>query len=136
VAVEQCTNVLSSSNSSAIRDCDSYQPLEDLSGLAREVFDRYDFPPFVSEADSGTIPFIDFGNRFLEDGSFMDPSVLQGLSHVQIARRLANPLANPGQAILVAANYYTAAICKLTKNRPDSVCKATVVEQALKRLES
>ena len=49
---------------------------------------------------------------------------------MQIAHSLRNPIASPAQTILVTANYYTAAICKLTNNKPGSVCQMPVVKQA------
>ena len=78
---------------------------------------------------------MDFGNKFMEDGAFMDPSILDGLTHVQIAQSLSNPVASPSQPILVSANFYTAAICKLTNNKPGSVCNMPVVKQAAKQLK-
>ena len=78
---------------------------------------------------------MDFGNKFFEDGAFMDPSILAGFTHVQIAQSLGNPVASPAQPILVSANFYTAAICKLTNNKPGSVCDMPVVKQAAKQLK-
>ncbi len=130
LATEQCTNVLSSSTSAAVEACNGYEPLQPLSPTAHRIFLKYDFPPYVSSAYEGSIPFVDFANKFLEDGAFMDPTILTGFTHVQIARSLADPVASPAQTILVAANYYTAGICKLTDNKPGSVCKTEVVEHA------
>jgi hypothetical protein len=60
----------------------------------------------------------------------MDPTILGGFSHAQIAASLNNPVASPGQTILVGANYYTAEICKMTGDKPGSVCDMPVVKQA------
>ena len=130
LATEQCTDILSSSTSAAVEACNGYEPLQSLSPTAHKILLKYDFPPYVSSANEGGIPFIDFANKFLEDGTLMDPTILTGLTHVQIARSLADPVASPAQTILVTANYYTAGICKLTNNKPGSVCKTAVVEHA------
>jgi len=132
---EQCSDVISSSTSTAVQDCNGYEPLQTLSPLAHKLVLKYDFPPFESSSNEGGIPFMDFGNKFIEDGAFMDPSILDGFTHVQIAQRLSNPVASPAQAILVSANFYTAVICKLTNNKPGAVCKMPVVEQAAKQLK-
>ena len=132
---EQCTDIASSSTSTAVENCNGYKPLQSLSPTARKVFLEYAFPPYVSSTYEGGIPFVDFGNKFIEDGAFIGPSILAGLTHVQIARSLGNPVASPAQTILVAANFYTAAICKLTNNKPDSVCKMSVVKLAAKQLQ-
>jgi len=132
---EQCTDVPSSGTSAAVEDCNGYKPLQSLSPLAHKIFLKYDFPPYASSTYESGIPFVDFGNKFIEDGAFMDPSVLAGFTHVQVARSLGNPAASPAQPILVSANFYTAAICKLTNNKPDSVCKMPVVKRAAKQLQ-
>jgi hypothetical protein len=36
---------------------------------------------------------------------------------------------------MVGANYYTAAICKLTNNKPGSVCDMPIIKQAAKLLK-
>ena len=132
---EQCTDIISSSTSAAVENCNGYEPLETLSPLVHKLVLKYDFPPFVSSSNEGGIPFVDFGNKFFEDGAFMDPSILAGFTHVQVAQSLGNPVASPAQPILVSANFYTAAICKLTNNKPSAVCKMPVVEQAAKQLK-
>ena len=60
----------------------------------------------------------------------MDPTTLGGYDWNQIAVSLTNPVASPGQTILVGANYYSALICQLTKGKPGSVCDSTVVKGA------
>jgi hypothetical protein len=132
---ELCTDVPSSSTSTAVEECKGYEPLQSMSATADEIFFKYDFPPYVSSSDEGTIPFADFANKFIEDGAFMNPSILTGFTQVQIAHGLANPAASPAQTILIASNYYAAAICTLTNNQPDSVCEMRVVKQAAAALK-
>ena len=135
IPTEECSDLISSSTATAVQDCNGYEPLQALSPLAHKIYFKYDFPPFVSSSDEGGIPFIDFANKFLEDSAFMDPSILHGFTHLQIAQSLGNPIASPARPILVSANFYTAAICKLTNNRPGSVCDMPVVKQAAKQLK-
>ncbi len=130
---EQCTDV--PSTSTAGQNCSGYKPLQSLTPMAHKIFFKYDFPPYITSANEGTIPFIDFGNKIIEDGAFMDPSILAGFTQAQIAQSLGNPVASPARPILVSANFYTAAICSLTKNKPGSVCKMPVVVQAAKQLK-
>ena len=135
MATEQCTDIVSSSSSAAVQECQGYEPLEPMTASIHKLFFKYDFPPFVSSSNEGGIPFVDFANKFTEEGAFMDPSILDGLTHLQIAQSLSNPVASPSQSILVSANFYTAAICKLTNNKPGSVCNMPVVRQAAKQLK-
>jgi len=131
LSVEQCTDLVAPSTSSkAVQECSGYEPLQSLTGTAEKSFLKYDFTPTQSSANAGGIPYLDFGNKYVEDGAFMDPTALGGFSHERIAQSLANPLASPAQAILVGANYYSAMICKLTKDKPGSVCNMPVVKQA------
>jgi hypothetical protein len=127
---EMCSDIPSSSTSVGVLDCNGYKPLQPLSGTTRKLFDKYDYAPYETGQSEDGIPFIDFANKFIEDGATMDPTILNGLTQVQIAQSLGNPIASPAQTILVTANYYTAAICKLTNNKPGSVCEMPVVKQA------
>ena len=118
-------------------ECNGYVPLENMTPANGKLFDKYDYPPYVPSTglSPGGIPFIDFGNQIHEDGAFIIPTILGGFSQLQVAESLGNPTALPGQAILVAANYYTAIICKLTKNQPGSVCDMPVVKQSARALK-
>ncbi len=72
-------------------------------------------------------PFIDFGNKFLISSPLYDPAVLAGLSYQQVAQDMRNPSSPVAQGVLGAANYITAAICKMTSNAPASVCNTKAV---------
>jgi hypothetical protein len=136
LGTEQCSNVLArDSSSAAVMDCGGYEPLEDLPGIAARSFYKYDFQPYQTAHDAGGIPFIDFGNRYLENGAFLSPAILSGMSQAQIAQSLRNPSASPGQVILAGANFYSAIICDLTNERPESVCKMPVVRRAAATLK-
>lgn len=77
-------------------------------------------------ASGGSIPFIDFGNRYTSVGASYDPGVLTGLTWSQIAGDLHNPASPVAKAVLGTANYMTAAICGLTGNQPASACTPVV----------
>jgi thiol-disulfide isomerase/thioredoxin len=72
-------------------------------------------------------PFIDFGNKAVLKYPIYDPAVLKGLSWAQIASDLHNPSSTVAQAVNGAANYMTAAICKMTNNAPSAVCSSSAV---------
>ena len=70
------------------------------------------------------------------DGAFIDPAVLSGYNQKEIAQSLgSNPTAAPANTILIAANFYTAAICKLTGGQPGSICKMAAVKQAATQMK-
>jgi hypothetical protein len=73
-----------------------------------------------------SIPFIDFGGKYVISGASYDGSVLAGLSWSTIATDLSNPSSPVAKAIDGTANYITAAICKMTGNQPASACTSTV----------
>ena len=75
---------------------------------------------------NGSIPFIDFGNKYMSVGASYDPAVLKNLTWDQIATALHNPGSPVARAALGAANYMTAAICVLTGNQPASACTPVV----------
>jgi Domain of unknown function (DUF929) len=73
-----------------------------------------------------SIPFIDFGNKYVISGASYDAGTLAGLSWSTIATDLSNPNSAVAKAVDGTANYITAAICKMTNNQPASACTATV----------
>ena len=86
-------------------------PLQALSALDRQVIGRYDVPPYVNSADqSGAVPFLDIGNRYVLAGAQYDPQVLAGLSAAQIAAQLRNPSSPVAQAIDGSAKVIVAAV--------------------------
>jgi hypothetical protein len=72
-------------------------------------------------------PFIDFGNKFVLKGPIYNPAVLAGKSWSQIAAALHDPSSPVAQNVLGAANYVTAAICRMTNNQPANVCSSQAV---------
>ncbi len=68
-------------------------------------------------------PFIDFGGKVVLTGPLYNPAVLKGLTWSQISSQLSNPSSTVAKNVLGAANYVTAAICKMTNDTPSTVCK-------------
>jgi thiol-disulfide isomerase/thioredoxin len=87
---------------------------------------KYDVPPQVPQGYNGSIPFIDFGNKYMVSGASYSYTVLQGKTYAQIAAALQNPSNDIAKGADGAANYITAAICKLTNNKPATACTPTV----------
>jgi len=73
---------------------------------------------------SGSIPFLDFGNKYVEVGNLspLSPSMLTGKTWAQVAAAMNDPSSALGKALVGNANYITAGICKLTNNLPASAC--------------
>ena len=88
--------------------------LQPLTPLDTKLLRSYDAPPYVNSADqSGAVPFLDIGNRYILAGAQYDPQVLAGLSAVQIAGQLRNPSSPAAKAIDGSANMIIAAIDKV-----------------------
>ena len=85
----------------------------------------------LTKYDPGTngspIPFVDFGGKYAQDGDLpmLGPTNLTG-NWTKIAGDLSNPSTPNAKAVDAAANYMTAAICKLTNNQPATACTSTV----------
>ncbi len=77
---------------------------------------------------SGAIPFLDFGNKYVEVGNLspLSPSMLQGKTWAQVAAAMNDPSSALGKALVGNANYITAGICKLTNNQPASACTPAI----------
>ncbi len=116
-SVEESTNIPDPSNG-------AYTPLQTPTSAQTALVNKYDVPPYIDQA--GSIPFLDFGNKYVSIGTPYDPGVLAGLSWSTIATDLSNPSSPVAQSVDGTANYITAAICKMTGNQPASACTSTV----------
>ena len=97
----------------------TYTALQTPTAAEQALITKYD-------GSGGSIPFIDFGNKYVISGVSYDPGVLDGLSWATIANDLSNPNSPVAKAVDGTANYITAAICKMTGNQPASACTTTV----------
>ena len=77
---------------------------------------------------TGSIPFLDFGNKYVEVGNLspLSPSMLAGKTWAQVAAAMNDPASSLGKALVGNANYITAGICKLTNNLPASACTPAI----------
>jgi Domain of unknown function (DUF929) len=87
------------------------RPLQPQTQLDARLIASYDVPPYVNSVDqSGAVPFLDIGNRYILAGAQYNPQVLAGLSAAQIASQLSNPSSPVAQAVDGAAKVIIAAI--------------------------
>ena len=93
--------------------------LQPVTKAQQALWSKYD----TTNGSTG-YPFIDFGNKAIITGPLFVPSVLHGLTWAQVASQLKNPNSPVAQNVNGAANYITASICKMTGNKPGSVCTA------------
>ncbi len=84
-----------------------------------KIWQKYD--------SAGNIPFIDFGNKYLINQVTYDPSVLKGKTWAQIASALNDKSSAIAKGADGSANVMTAAICKLTHNKPANVCTSPAI---------
>ena len=91
------------------------------------LVNKYDSAPYVPASSAGSIPFLDFGGKYLISGATYQPTVLQGKTADQIASSLNNPNSNIAQGAVGAANAIIATICKLTNNQPSNVCNSYIM---------
>lgn len=93
-------------------------PLQATTTQQQAIWDKY---------DANSYPFIYFGGKYMITSPIYDPQVLQGKTWAQIAAALHDPSSAIAQGALGAANYMTAAICKMTGDQPASVCSSLPV---------
>ena len=102
------------------------KPLQTPTAAEQQLFNKYD--------TNGSIPFIDFGNRYAMTGATYSPDVLGGASWKPIADALQDPSSAQAKAIVGSANLLTAAICKMTSDQPASVCSSAMIQGLEKKL--
>jgi len=100
------------------------KPLQPVSKAQQALWGKYDTN---SQGQVG-YPFIDFGNKTVITGPLFSPQVLHGLTWAQVASKLKDPNDPVAKNVDAAANYITAAICKMTAGKPGSVCTAPQVK--------
>ncbi len=118
-SVEEDTNIPDSSNG-------GYTTLQNPTATEAAVIQKYDYPPFVAANSEGSIPFIDFGNKYEISGASYNPGVLADKSWATISAALSNTSSPIAESIDGTANYITAAICSLTGNKPATACTPIV----------
>ena len=101
-------------------------PLQSLNSAQNKLFATYDAPPYVAAQSKGTIPFVDFGNKYMINGASYNPSVLAGKSWSEVAAALKDPSSAIAKGADGTANMITARICQLTNNQPASACTPVV----------
>lgn len=102
------------------------KPLETPTAADNALTRQYD--------TSNSIPFIDFGNRYVASGAMFKPDVLTGRDWQQIAAALQKADSDQAKEIIGAANLTTAAICKMTNDQPASVCSSSTIQALEKKL--
>jgi hypothetical protein len=95
-------------------------PLESPTSAQQALVNQYD--------TSGSIPFVDFGNRYAFAGAMYLPDVLSGMSWQAVADSLAAPTSPQAKAILGSANIISAALCRLTADQPGTVCSSSSIQ--------
>ncbi|MBW4078106.1 MAG: DUF929 family protein [Acidobacteria bacterium] len=114
----------------------THQPLMTMPKVEGALFSKYDvekYLPVNGPGPGGSIPFLDFGNRFFQAGASFTPALLTGMSQSTIAKGLGNPTSPMTAAIVASANYLTADICALTGEQPTRVCQSSGIEDADKK---
>ena len=102
------------------------QPLQSPTAAEQQLWSKYD--------PAGSIPFVDFANRYAMSGAMFSPDLLGGASWQAIASDVEDPSSTQAQAILGSANLTTAAICKATSDKPASVCGTPAIQDLEKKL--
>jgi hypothetical protein len=103
-----------------------YTSLQSVTSAQQGLLNKYDAAPYIDSSEAGSIPFLDFGNKYVSIGVSYANTAIQNLTWTQIANDLANPNSTVAKAVDGTANYFTAAICKMTNNQPASACTSTV----------
>lgn len=98
---------------------------------ALAAFTTYDTAPYTNQ--QGGIPFVSYANQYVTTEGPYQPTMLASLSWQQIAAQLNNPDSAATKAIVGTANVETAAICKVTDNKP-AVCAESWVQTLEKTL--
>ena len=98
--------------------------LQTPNGTALALFDRY----------ASGIPFIAFDNNVVTDGTLINPTFLDGHSWTFITGSAGVPNTTLSDAIIGAANIYTAEICNMINNSDSAVCSQGYVKSVQSKM--
>jgi hypothetical protein len=105
----------------------NHKPLDTLPAADTTLVSTLDNQPTLPQgANSGTIPFVDIGNRWVLAGASYNATDLEGKDWAQIASA-ATSGTGLGQRLDATANWITAALCSLTANLPAPVCSDPMI---------
>ncbi len=102
-------------------------PLQTPTASEQKLWQKFD--------PAGSIPFVNFGNRYAMSGATFLPDILSGASWQAIASELEDSNSAQAKAIIGSANLMTAAICKMTSDKPASVCSTPAIQGLEKKLK-
>lgn len=102
------------------------KPLDTPTAAEQQIMSQYN--------SAGSIPFVDFGNRYVFNGATYSPDLLGGQTWQQIADAIRDGSTSQARAIVGSANLITAAICKTTSDQPAAVCKSATIQDLEKKI--
>jgi len=105
-----------------------YTTLDTPSAEIQQLLTTYDAAPYVPATSAGSIPFIDFGGKYLITGSTYEPGTLKGKTADEIASAMTDTSGSISKGAVGSANTLTAALCSLTGNQPESVCSSPIIQ--------
>jgi hypothetical protein len=98
--------------------------LQKPNGTALALFDTY----------SNGIPFLAFDNNIVADGTLIDPTILDGHNWGAITSSAAVKNTTISDAVIGAANIYTAEICNMINNTDTNVCAQSYVKSVQSKM--
>jgi hypothetical protein len=107
-----------------------YAVLQTPTSAQLAIFTKLDRPPYVTAKYTGSYPFVDIDNKYVDIGAQYVPGTLAGMTWAQVAAALHDPSSAVAKDIDGAANTLTAAICKATGGKPGNVCTSAAVTKA------
>ena len=102
------------------------KPLDTPTAAEQQIMGQYN--------SAGSIPFVDFGNRYAFNGATYSPDLLGGQTWQQIADAIRDGSTSQARAIVGSANLITAAICKTTSDQPAAVCKSATIQDLERKI--
>jgi len=102
------------------------KPLDNPTSAEQQIMGKYN--------SAGSIPFVDFANRYTFTGATFSPDLLGGQSWQEIADEIRDGSTTQARAIVGSANLITAAICRTTSDQPAAVCSTPAIQALEKKL--
>jgi thiol-disulfide isomerase/thioredoxin len=103
-------------------ETDTHAPLQAPTAAQSALFAQFDAPPYISQANAGSIPFIYFDGKYLVLGAQYDAGAIAGKSFTSAVPYMTSGTNSTSKGAEAAAGYLVGDICSLTHDQPASVC--------------
>jgi len=103
-------------------ETNTYAKLQTPTAGQDALITKWDAPPYVTQSNAGSIPFVYMAGKYLQIGAQYDASPISGMQFQEAASYMTGGTNATSKGVEAAAGYLVGDLCALTHDHPASVC--------------